>query len=138
MNRFGSRLSSEKSTTAQLDSSLAMVNIVLLLIFFFIASGSLLASRDVLVQLPLTAKLKLQSLPEPLLEVAMDGSMVLDGVPVAIGGLADATVDAPILYVLADREDNAISLLEALEAENLIAVELRLVTVHRNDDESGS
>ena len=87
--------------------------------------------------MPLTSQLSLDALPQPLLEVATDGSMLLDGVSVPTGELAKATIDAPVLYVLADRDSNAISLLETLEAENLIAVELRLVTIHRND-ESGS
>lgn len=137
MKRLGSSLAAPQTDKAQLDSSLTMVNIVLLLIFFFIASGSLLASREVTVQLPLTSQLSLDALPQPLLEVATDGSMLLDGVSVPTGELAKATIDAPVLYVLADRDSNAISLLETLEAENLIAVELRLVTIHRND-ESGS
>lgn len=137
MKRLGSSLAASQTDKAQLDSSLAMVNIVLLLIFFFIASGSLLASREVTVQLPLTSQLSLDALPQPLLEVATDGAMLLDGLPVPPGTLAEATIDAPVLYVLADRDSNAISLLETLEAENLIAVELRLVTIHRND-ESGS
>ncbi|NRB16392.1 MAG: biopolymer transporter ExbD [Rhodobacteraceae bacterium] len=137
MRGLGSGLGAPQKEKPQLDSSLAMVNIVLLLIFFFIASGSLLASREVAVQLPLTSQLSLDVLPQPLLEVAMDGSMLLDGVPVPRGGLAEATLDEPVLHVLADRDSNAIALLEILEAENLIAVELRLVTVHRND-ETGS
>ena len=66
MKRLGSSLAAPQTDKAQLDSSLAMVNIVLLLIFFFIASGSLLASREVTVQLPLTSQLSLDALPQPL------------------------------------------------------------------------
>jgi biopolymer transport protein ExbD len=137
MNRAGPKLPDPRPAGARLDSSLAMVNIVLLLIFFFIASGTILASRDVTIALPLTSELSLESLPEPLLEVGADGSMLLNGEPVAAGGLAAATLDYPVLHVLADRDSNAITVLEVLEAEELIAVELRLVTVHRRD-EAGS
>ena len=61
MKRLGSSLAAPQTDKAQLDSSLAMVNIVLLLIFFFIASGSLLASREVTEQLPLTSQLSLDA-----------------------------------------------------------------------------
>ncbi|CUH78138.1 Biopolymer transport protein ExbD/TolR [Tritonibacter multivorans] len=124
----------DRRDRTQIDSSLAMVNIVLLLIFFFIASGTILASRDVAVALPETAKLSLEQLPSPLLEIGADGSMVLDGAQIPVGSLAAATVDTPVLHVLADRDTRAITLLETLEAERLIAVELRLVTVHRAGD----
>lgn len=131
MNRFDSRFVDEERGRAKIDSSLAMVNIVLLLIFFFISSGSILASREVTVALPETINLSLDALPSPLLEIQPDGGMVLDGVEIAAGALAAATLDTPVLHVLADRDTNAIRVFEVLEAENLVAVELRLVTLHQ-------
>lgn len=125
-----------RSQGPKMDSSLAIINVVLLLIFFFIASGSLLASRGVEVVLPETLDLPLDMLPEPLLVILDDGSLLLDGTPVPNGNLAEATKAFPILHLLSDKETNAGLLLDTLAAENLVAVELRLVTIHRSSGES--
>lgn len=118
------------------DSSLAIINIVLLLIFFFIATGSLLSSRTVEVALPETTRLALDLLPEPLLIVQTDGTMLLDGTSIEKGTLAAALIDSPTVHVLTDREMTAVSLLRLLDDEALIAVEVRLVTLHlkKGDD----
>ena len=120
---------------AKLDASLAIVNVVLLLIFFFIASGSMLSSRGTQISLPETVELPLDMLPEPLLIISEDGTMVLGDVLVPQGGLAEATLDHPILHILAERDAPARRVMEILDAENLIAVELRLVTIHRDEDD---
>ena len=115
----------ERRKAKEVDSALAIVNIVLLLIFFFLATGSLVSSGSIEISLPETTVL-------PLLVVTNEGEMTLDTIPLAAGDLAAALIDSPSLHVLADRELNAAKLLDMLAAENLIAVEVRLVTVHRN------
>lgn len=117
----------------RIDSGLAIVNMVLLLIFFFLTTGSLSTSQQVNVTLPDTSTLPLDLLPKPLLTVAADGALTLNGDPLAAGGLAAALGDAPVLHVLADRDGNAGALLDHLARENLLAVQVRLVTVHRKD-----
>ncbi|MEL6887996.1 MAG: biopolymer transporter ExbD [Pseudomonadota bacterium] len=117
----------------KIDSGLAIVNIVLLLIFFFLTTGSLSNSTTVTVSLPETTELPLDLLPKPLLTVSVEGDLTLDGVPIERGSLAAALVDDPMLHVLADREANAGELLDLIAAEELIAVQVRLVTVHRKD-----
>ncbi|MEL7166370.1 MAG: biopolymer transporter ExbD [Pseudomonadota bacterium] len=112
------------------------MNIVLLLIFFFLTTGSLSNSTVVTVTLPDTTELPLDLLPKPLLTVSPEGEMTLDGEPVPQGGLAAALIDDPMLHVLADREANAAALFDLIDAENLIAVQVRLVTVHRKDAEA--
>ncbi|MGJ8603738.1 MAG: ExbD/TolR family protein [Marivita sp.] len=114
-----------------IDSSLAIVNIVLLLIFFFLTTGSLLNSRSIEVALPETTRLPLDLLPQPLLTVSADGGMTLDGDPIDSGTLAAALIDSPRVNVLTDQGLSATFLLETLAAENLVAVEVRLVTLHR-------
>lgn len=94
-----------------------------------------MSSRTVEVSLPETTVLPLDLLPKPLLVVSSDGEMSLDGEPLEAGTLAEALIDSPSLHVLADKELNAGTLLEMLAAESLIAVEVRLVTVHRNVSE---
>jgi len=115
---------------AQFDSSLAIINIVLLLIFFFITTGSLMSSRTVEVSLPETTRLPLDLLPEPLLIIQADGAMLLDGQVVERGALAAALIDSPTVHVLTDREMTAGTLLTILDEEALIAVEVQLVTLH--------
>lgn len=132
--RLGSRLRDAPEARQGLDSSLAIVNIVLLLIFFFLATGSILAGREVLVTLPDTTELPLDMLPEPLLVISETGTMELNGEPVEPGTLGEATLDYPILHILAERENNARLVLQTLAAENLIAQEIRLVTIRRRED----
>lgn len=120
----------------QVDSALAIVNIVLLLIFFFITTGTLSSSINVTVSLPETAELPLDQLPKPLLTVTADGALSLDGVAIERGSLAEALIDDPIVHILADRDSNAAALLDLLAGEELIAVEVRLVTVHRKDGDA--
>lgn len=114
------------------DASLAIVNIVLLLIFFFLATGSLLNSDSVDIDLPITTELDLDQLPEPLLFVNGEGEMSLDGAAVGTGELGALLVNFPRLHVLADKELGAVQLLQILEGEALIAVEVVLVTLHSN------
>ncbi|MBE1283401.1 MAG: biopolymer transporter ExbD [Rhodobacteraceae bacterium] len=119
-----------------IDSSLAIVNIVLLLIFFFLATGSLMSSRTIEVALPETTELPLDLLPGPLLTVSAQGDMMLNGEPLQAGELAEATKDSPTLYVLTDHDLSAVTLLEILDAEALVAVNVQLVTLHRNTGEA--
>ena len=130
----GSRLAPARQGN-KVDSGLAIVNIVLLLIFFFLTTGSLSNSTTVTVSLPETTELPRDLLPKPLLTVSVEGALTLDGVPIERGSLAEALVDDPMLHVLADREANAGELLDLIAAEELIAVQVRLVTVHRKDVE---
>ena len=59
---------------AELDVSMAIVNIVLLLIFFFLATGRLLNPADNQVQVAETTDLPLDQLPSPVLVVGTDGT----------------------------------------------------------------
>jgi biopolymer transport protein ExbD len=127
----------EPRERSKIDASLAIVNIVLLLIFFFLAAGSILNSASVEIALPETIDLPLDRLPEPLLVIGADRAMTLDGTALAPGSLADALIDDPILHVLADRDTNAVTVLETLAAEKLIAVEIRLVTLHTVTGDGG-
>ncbi|MGR3467411.1 MAG: ExbD/TolR family protein [Shimia sp.] len=119
------------------DSSLAIINIVLLLIFFFLATGSLLNSDAVDLALPETTRLDLDQLPQPLLHVDAEGAMRLGDETVPAGTLMRALGDEPRLNVLADRDLSAARLLELLAAERLVAVEIRLVTVHITTRDGG-
>ncbi|MFL4472324.1 ExbD/TolR family protein [Tateyamaria armeniaca] len=87
----------EPHTPKAIDSSLAIVNIVLLLIFFFLATGTLISSDSVEIDLPETTELPLDLLPKPLLTVDANAAMTLDGIPLESGTLgrgADRLSDA--------------------------------------------
>ncbi|MFQ6551445.1 ExbD/TolR family protein [Aestuariibius insulae] len=117
-----------------LDVSLAIVNIVLLLIFFFLATGQLLNPVDSEVDLAETRELPLDQLPSPILIVTERGNWELDGrvidqdlLGVAIGDLPEPKT----LHILMDGAAPASDLLELSARPELQEVALRLVTLHR-------
>ena len=112
------------------DVSLAIINIVLLLIFFFLATGQLLNSRDQRVDLAETARLPIEALPDPTLIVADDGTLTLNGEPVAPELLGTALANEPVLHVLIARSAPASRLIEVVSRPELADKEIRLVTVH--------
>lgn len=114
---------------ARSDTSLAIVNIVFLLIFFFMlmGQGSLIQSG---LALPGTNTLPTEQLPSPLLEVGMDGSLRLNEqsiepqlLPAALAGLRGD------IYLLIDREAPAELLLGTLSRPELESFSIQLLTV---------
>ena len=119
-----------------LDVSLALVNVVLLLVVFFIVSGQMSSPTDGRVQLSSTRVLPLGLVPSPVLVVTPDGEYMLDGLPVAPDLLASALAGLPpdaILHVLMDRDEPAASLLSLLDQAELAEIGVRLVTVHQRE-----
>ena len=117
-------------SNAKLDMSLAIVNIVLLLIFFFIATGSPLHGRSFAVEVSETVDLPIDALPQPILIVEPSGSLTFNGEPVLLDGLASALEGEPTVHVLIDREMPALDLVDLLTAPALEGIEILLVTVH--------
>lgn len=114
------------------DVSLAIVNIVLLLILFFLASGAIInASASLDIDMAETRDLPIEHLPRPVLAVALDGALVLDGVPVAPEALAGALADAAVLHLVIDRAAPAVQVLDLLAQPGLERLDVRLVTIHR-------
>lgn len=118
----------------RVDTSLAIVNIVLLLIFFFVVNGQTIAGdRGHALDLPQTADLPLDRLPRPILIVDPGGEWLLDGQPVA-PDLLHVAVDAlprPVtLHVLIDRSAPADALVALLRNPALHDIPVRLVTIH--------
>ena len=118
----------------QTDTSLAIVNVVLLLLLFFLASGSLIATRDTEIQLPSTQELFPEQLPSPLLEVRLDGSLRLDGDPTTLPRLNTALTPGGTLYVLMERTAPALDLLELLAQPPFAEMNVTLVTIHEQAD----
>jgi len=122
------------SERIQLDFSLAIVNIVLLLILFFLATGRLLNPPSQDVDLAETSELPLDELPSPILIVTADGAWELDGVPVAPDLLGTAVGDLPqpvVLHVMINRQAPATELMQVLAQPALAETEMRLVTLRR-------
>lgn len=119
-----------------LDFSLAIVNIVLLLILFFLATGQLLNPPAQDVDLSETSELPLDALPSPILVVSAEGAWELDGIPVAPDLLGTAVADLPqpvVLHVMINRDAPATTLMEVLASPDLTETEMRLVTVRKVD-----
>ncbi|WP_121632450.1 ExbD/TolR family protein [Tropicibacter alexandrii] len=117
------------------DTSLAIVNIVLLLIFFFLATGSMTATPQHTLALSQTADLPIEQLPKPILIVEEGDVISIDGEPVAPELLGSAVQDMTVLHVLSDREARAGILLDLLARPELSTLEVRLVTIHRSGEE---
>lgn len=119
----------------KLDVSLAIVNIVLLLILFFLATGQLLNPQTGDVALAETQDLPIDALPTPILIVdgdtwELDGSVVApELIEVALANLPDPVV----LHVLIARDAPAQGLLEVMNTPALSDVEIRLVTLRTRD-----
>lgn len=119
-----------------LDFSLTTVNIVLLLIFFFLVSGSLVETEELQVDLAETADLPLDRLPRPLLLMDVDDKLSLDGEPVTSDTLSDTLApllaeDAPRLHILADRDVPAGTLVALIQRPDLAGIEIKLVTLRQ-------
>lgn len=116
-----------------IDVSLAIVNIVLLLIFFFMVTGQITAeppSEE--VDLPISSSLPLDQLPRPLLMVTTEGQWLLDGTEVApdlLGVALDALPQSVRLHLLLDRGAPADLLVAVLRNPALADRSIQLVTL---------
>ena len=113
------------------DTSLAIVNIVLLLLFFFLTTGTLASGPDTQVHLPATQEMPSGHLPTPILEVGDGGILRLDGAVISLPDLSDAFSTGQILHVLMDGTAPALDLLELLARPEFSDLDIRLVTRHR-------
>ncbi len=114
------------------DVSLFIVNIVLLLILFFLATGSLVSTPDEGVRISETRDLPIDQLPKPVLIVEEDGRLTLDGAELAVEGLPQAMVGHSVLHVLIDRTAPALDLLKLVNRPGMENLDIRLVTIHRS------
>lgn len=119
-----------------LDFSLTTVNIVLLLIFFFLVSGSMVETEELTVDLAQTSELPLDRLPRPLLLMDVGGKLRLNGQPVTASTLRQALdpllhTDTPRLHILADRDVAAGALVSLIQQPDLTGIQIKLVTLRQ-------
>jgi len=136
-----------KPISRTLDFSLTSVNIVFLLLLFFLTAGTLLQDAESEIKAPNTEELPLARLPRPLLSVSSEGDLFLDGKPIsaeqllataptAAGGDEDAsspTAPLPILYVMPDRDlaaNRFLGIVKTIRAAGLWNI--TLVTIRDN------
>jgi biopolymer transport protein ExbD len=115
------------------DFSLTIINIVFLLLLFYLATGSLIKQNELMADIPFTKDMPLERLPRPLLLATADGTLFLDGREIALDAVrptAPAVVgDRPHLNVLAERTLPADRLLAILAEVQAGGVSARLVTL---------
>ena len=117
----------------QPDVSMAIINIVLLLILFFLATGALVNTPDQGVRLSETRDLPIDQLPSPVLIVEDGGTLMLDGLPVEKDTLPQELAGQNILHILIDRAAPAHDLLSLIDQPGLQQLDIRLVTIHRRE-----
>lgn len=128
------RILPRKKDAVQPDVSLAIVNIVLLLILFFLATGALTnASLPTMVQVSETSDLPIDQLPSPVLTVLPSGGLLLDGEVILIEALQQVLADQTIVHIIIDRDAPATDLLDVLSQQGMERMDIRLVTIHRRD-----
>ena len=122
---------------AGLDFPFATINIVLLLLFFFIVTGSIVGKNENLVAPPILKQTAPGRLPRPLLVVGQAGDLFLNDVPVsrddlvskAREALKTATVDPAELNLVADRTYSGEAFLALVEAIRAAGIPVRIVTL---------
>ncbi|MBX3570561.1 MAG: biopolymer transporter ExbD [Rhizobiaceae bacterium] len=121
------------------DFTLTMINIVFLLLLFFLTTGSLTNRDEAQSGVPVTSDLPLERLPRPLLLLQTDGTLALDGhrVTIETAGAAARQALAAIgkpdaaLNLLADPSIPASTLLTLAERLRSDGLPIQLVTVRR-------
>ena len=114
------------------DFSLATVNIVLLLVLFFLVAGSIVSEEERVVDLPETLSLPLENLPRPLLVIGAEGTLAYEGTAVADRAALMAVLTEaapPRVYVMAARDLPANALVQTVAGLAGEGIEVSLVTV---------
>ncbi len=114
------------------DFSLATVNIVLLLVLFFLVAGSIVSEDERFVDLPKTLTLPLENLPRPLLVIAADGALAHEGRAIAPEDLGATVSGTEKLYVMAARDLPANALLRTVASVAAEGVAVSLVTIRHD------
>jgi biopolymer transport protein ExbD len=126
----------------RLEFALPTINIIVLLMLYFLVAGTLVQKNELGVAPPETAKVASDRLPRPLLSISEEGAMMLDGTPVARADLVAAAQNAVgdnaqehQLNILAPADMSATPFLDILSGLAAANVPVRIVTVPK--DKSG-
>lgn len=118
------------------DFSLNIINIVFLLLLFYLTTGSMVKQNELAADVPVTSALPLEKLPRPLLLVTLRGELFIDGRQLRPDEVAAAAREAfekqkgaAFLNVLADRSMPASAFLEVMATAGASGLPLRIVTL---------
>lgn len=114
------------------DFSLSTVNIVLLLVLFFLIVGAPADQAERQVDLPITRDLPLEALPRPLLLIEQgSGALILDGIETSRDTLEQRIREGGLarLNLLVARDHPARALLDLTSALTEAGAEVMLVTL---------
>ncbi len=126
-----------RKTTLTADFSLAIINVVFLLLFFFILTGSVVQRSEMEVRAPFTKNLPLERLPRPLIVISQDSELFLDGLPIKEDDLIFKISNRPDqpntaikkLNILADGALSANLFLSLVERLRKTGLPIKIVTV---------
>ena len=135
-----------RKTAPTADFSLAIINVVFLLLFFFILTGSVVQRSEMEVRAPFTKNLPLERLPRPLIVISQSQELFLDGLPITeekLGLKITQTADIPktrfkMLNILADGKLSAKSFLKIVDRLRKSGLPVRIVTVRTTKEKSGA
>lgn len=119
----------------KLDFPFATINVILLLLFFSLLTGSIIGRNETALAPPVTTDLPLERLPRPLLLVAADGSLLLDEAPVELEKVVEimrgsARDGKPaVLSIIADRAFPAAPFLAIVQHLRGEGIPVRIVTL---------
>jgi biopolymer transport protein ExbD len=128
------------------DFTLTMINIVFLLLLFFLTTGSLTNRNEAQADIPFTRDLPLEKLPRPLLLLTADGSLFLDGkaqpratlMVDAKAALAATGDPDAALNLLAQKEMAARDFLKVAQELRTGGITVQIVTLHQSAAPGGT
>ena len=129
----------------RLEFALPTINVIFLLMLYFLMAGTIVQQDEMSVAPPETAQAPTDRLPRPLLLIANSGEFFLDGraltrdalVEAAVAVTSGAEASSDQLNILAPAEMPAAPFLELLAAFSAAGVPVRLVTVEAEEGEEG-
>ncbi len=128
-----------RKRTLTADFSLSIINVVFLLLFFFILTGSVIQSSEMNITPPFTDKLPLERLPRPLITISDQNTLSLDGSEISLQALLTTISQSitakdnkiPRLNILADGKLSAKTFLSTVDTLRLTGLPINIVTVRR-------
>jgi len=117
--------------TRQPDFSLATVNIVLLLVLFFLVVGSPAGESERALALPETRTLPQEALPRPLLAMQPGGELQLDGLQIDRDEIVTRIRDGglPVVHLLVPRDLAALQVLALTDLISGVGARVVMVTL---------
>ncbi len=118
------------------DNILPLINIVFLLLIFFLMAGTLSKSPEISLKPPRTAEAEADKLPQRALYVTKEGIFLSQSLQISLSELEDRllemqrSLNGQPLYIIADKESNATHLIQIANQAKKIGIEkVKLLTL---------